>query len=452
MTLAWEDRLREAAYTGPDGTRVVFQYEDVSKTIRKKTHAHEFPSVDDTFVQDQGLKGSIYPLRVFFSGEDHDLEALAFEALLEQRGAGTLEHPMYGTVTAIPFGAIVRNDALVTASNQTIFDVTFWQTIAALYPAADANTLALVDAAVADYDTAGAAQFAESIETSAAGQTSAFTADMQRLKDGAVSTLKAAQDGTGKLQAKMQRIDQAINSTLDTLVGGPLTLATQLRQLVTAPARSLQLLRARLDAYGNLVDELIGGTGTGAGGGVGSSVNGTGVIDPGTDAPGAVSEISNRFHANRLTAETMVLGIALAVSGESYRTRGQALDAAKELADRFTEVVDWSELNYAELGDASTGPDAARPNASGVGALDTGEARLVLLTVVETTMSYLIATSFTLGVERVIVLDAPTTAIDLVSRLYGGIDRLDEFIDTNNFTGDQILELQIGDTVRYYAE
>jgi hypothetical protein len=452
MALAWAERLQEAAYTGPDGTRQTFQFADVSKTIRKKTTAHDSPDVDSTYVEDLGLKGALYPLTVYFSGENHDLEATEFEGLLDQRGPGVLDHPMYGTRTVIPFGDITRSDALVSGANQTTFTITFWETIAALYPDADADTLQLVDDAVASYDVGGAAQFDASIDIADAGAQSQFVKNMQQLKDGAASGLRAAQDGTGKLQSKMRRISQAIDSTLETFVGGPLTLAFQFRQLINAPARSAALLRARLDAYGNLATSLISGTGTGSGGGTGSSVNGTGVVDAGTGAPGTIVDASNTFHANRMTAEVVVLGIALAVSGETYRTRQQALEASLELGSVFDSVVDWSELNYAVLFEASVGPDPTRQASSGVGSIDTGEARQVLLSAVSGTMAYLIVTSFTLGVEKSFKITTPRTAVDLVAELYGGIDRLNEFIDTNNLTGDQIMELPIGLTVRYYAE
>lgn len=448
----WEDRLSEASYTGPDGTKIVFAFEDVSKTIRKKTIAHEFPDVNDTFVEDKGLKGDLYPLRVFFSGENHDLEANAFEAVLRQRGPGTLQHPMYGRKTVVPFGDISRRDDLVTRANQTVFTITFWQTVAALYPSADAATLRLVDDAVDSYDELGAQQFDDSIELSAASAESTFAADIRQLKDGARAGLRTAQDGGAELEARMNRIDQAIESTLETFVGGPITLAFQMRQLIGAPARSSALLRARLDGYGNLARSIIAGTGTGKGGGTGISDTGDGVVDPGTGAPGAIARANNLFHANRMVAEVVVLGIATAVSGETYFTRREALDSAKELADVFSDTVTWSEDNYKVLFDASAGPDATRQKSSGVGSIDTGEARQILLDVVAKTLAYLIATAFTLGVEKTVVLGTPRTAIDLVSELYGGLDRLDEFMDANDFTGDEILELPIGTLVRFYAE
>ena len=54
--MAWQDRIVEAAYTSPSGERLTFDYENVSKSVEKKTTAFEFPDADGTFVQDLGRK------------------------------------------------------------------------------------------------------------------------------------------------------------------------------------------------------------------------------------------------------------------------------------------------------------------------------------------------------------------------------------------------------------
>ena len=452
--MTWEDRLQPAAYTGPDGTRIAFDFVDLRGVIRKKTTAHELPSFDGTYVEDQGLKGRQFPMRCIFHGDDHDLEATAFENVLRQQGAGRLEHPLYGSYVAIPFGDITRNDAVVTSANQTIFDVVFWETVAALYPSADDATIQLIDDAANSYDVIGAPQFENSLEIKKGRDLAKFKQNMTALKDGARSALRKAQDGTAKLESRMNRIDKALQSTIDLVVGAPLTIAFQLRQLIGAPARSLQLIRQRLDAYKNMMTSLTEGKGTDNGGGTGSSDTGEGIVDPGTAAPGALADASNTFHANRMTAETVMIATAQVVSGETYTTRREALDAAFELATIFDDMVTWSEANYSVLFDASAGPDATRPNVSGVGAIDTGEAREVVLTVVTRTLAYLITTAFTLGVERSIIVDVPRTAVDLCAELYGStfIDNLDDFMESNGFNGDEILEIPPGTTVRYYVE
>ena len=50
--MAWNDRIREAAYTSPSGERIIFGYENVSRKIDKKTTGFDFPDADGTFVQD----------------------------------------------------------------------------------------------------------------------------------------------------------------------------------------------------------------------------------------------------------------------------------------------------------------------------------------------------------------------------------------------------------------
>ncbi len=108
--MAWVDNLREAAYTSPSGVRPVFLYDNVSKKIPKKTSVFNFPDVDGSYIQDFGRKGRRYPLQVIFNGTDYDVTAVEFERSLEERGAGKLEHPLYGTVDVVPFGTITRRD------------------------------------------------------------------------------------------------------------------------------------------------------------------------------------------------------------------------------------------------------------------------------------------------------------------------------------------------------
>ena len=148
--MPWNNRIREAAYNSPSGARFTFDFENVSQSVEKKTTGFEFPDADGTYVQDMGHSGRRYPLRVFFWGDDYDQEAEAFETALLERGIGKLEHPIYGVKDVVPFGTITRRDDLKTAANQAILDVTFWETINLLYPAAQndpgSSVLSSVDA------------------------------------------------------------------------------------------------------------------------------------------------------------------------------------------------------------------------------------------------------------------------------------------------------------------
>ena len=91
--MAAEDRIGPAAYTAPSGDQVVFEFEDVQKTIRKKTNVIEFVGANVSYVQESGTAGRSYPLTVYFSGPNYDVEADRFENLLVEDGVGVLDHP-----------------------------------------------------------------------------------------------------------------------------------------------------------------------------------------------------------------------------------------------------------------------------------------------------------------------------------------------------------------------
>jgi hypothetical protein len=87
----------------------------------------------------------------------------------------------------------------------------------------------------------------------------------------------------------------------------------------------------------------------------------------------------------------------------------------------------------------------------GAGVVDTGEAYQALQQAVALTAGFLIQVSFTLAAERRIVLDRDRTIIDVAAELYGSVDdRLDFLINTNNLSGDDILELKRGRSLVYY--
>lgn len=456
--MPWQFRLRPGSYT-VNGVTSNFQYEDLRKIVRKKTIAHEFPGVDGTYIRDLGIFGTVYPMRIFFSGDAHDIEASVFENLLRQTvpAGGQLNHPLYGVKTVLPVGEITRIDPVKTAGNQTIFEMEFWETIPGLYPSAGGVSTAMVDIGVETFAPVSATVFLGATQLTQASKLAEFLSTLTALKNGAVKGMALALDGTSRLANSVARADRLLSSTLDTFIGGPLTIAFQFQQLLSAPARSSSLLRRRLEAYQNLADSIFGGNGTGAGGGTGTSASGAGIVDPGTGVAGRAVDASNLFHANRLVAESVVLAVVLAVSAEEFASKTEATDAAFTLIALFNSFAAWSDANFQVLAQASQGPDITQQNASGPGAIDTGESYQALLNVVQLTLQYLISTAFTLEPERVRVEGFDRTVLDLAAELYGESDdltldeRADELIRTNDLTGDQILELKAGTRIRYYG-
>lgn len=414
--MAWNDRIREAAYTSPSGERLTFGYENVSKKIDKKTTGFEFPDADGTFVQDLGHTGRKYPLRVFFWGDDYDQEADAFEAALLERGTGKLEHPIYGTVDVVPFGTITRRDDLKTGANQAILEITLWETIGLIYPTAQTDPASEVLAAIEEYNAAASEEFEDVTDLDSAVDAATFKNDYQALLDSASSGLQSIADTQADVQKQFDAIVDSINAGIDILIAQPLTLAFQTVAMIQAPARALTNITARLDGYKNLADSIISGDDS--------------VAEPSSD-----NSSSNEFHTNDLYASTYVTGSVVSVVNNQFTTKTEALEAAEAVLTQLDDVVNWRDENYQSLGE-----------------VDTGSSYQKLQEAVALTAGFLVEISFTLKQERTITLDRNRTIIDLAAELYGSVDdQLDFLINSNNLSGSEILELPKGREIVYYV-
>ena len=412
--MPWQDRLRQAAYTSPSGIRIVFNYENVSRKIGKKTSAFDFPDANGTYVQDLGNTGRRYPIRAIFWGDDYDLEAEFFESILTEQGIGQLEHPIYGTVKVIPFGSITRRDDLKTAANQAFIQVTFWETIELVFPESQGDPSSVVVSAVNEYNTEASGQFAENIETTT-------VAGKLNLKNSYLKILDDTKDGLDKIASsrddvnnQLNNIYDSINNGIDILIDQPLTLAFQTILMIQSAARSLIDIGSRLDSYGQLISSLIFNDDT---------------IDPIADI-----RTPNDFYNDDLYVSTYITGSIISVINNQFETGNSALEAADAILDQFKEISDWREDSIRALS-----------------IIDTGETYQKLQLAVAATVGFLIQISFTLKKERIIIIDRDRTMIDVVAELLGKTDsELDFFINSNNLSGSEILELPKGRSLVYY--
>jgi prophage DNA circulation protein len=407
--MSWIDRLREAAYTSPSGDRLTFSYEDVGLQIDKRTAAYEFPDADGTLVQDLGHSGRRFPLRVIFHGGEYDTEATAFESALLERGPGILEHPIYGTVDVVPFGAITRNDALKTAANQAIFEVQFWSTIGVEFPAGQVDPAAEVAAAVEAYNVAAAEQFEDNTETQTATEAARFKGAMQAVQERTENALQQIADVQRDVARQFSAISESINSAIDTLISDPLSLAFQTIQLVQAPGRAAADIRARLEAYANLAADIF-------------------------TRPAATPDTAVEFFSAELSASTYVTGSVVSSINTEFDNKTTALEAADSIIQQFEAAVEWREDNY-----------------NSAGRVDTGEAHQALQRAVAVVSGFLVQISFDLAQEYRVILDRDRQLVELAADLYGEVDeRLDQIINNNALTGSEILVIPKGREIVYY--
>lgn len=414
--MAWNDRIIKATYTSPNGNTLEFDYEDVGREFDKRTTPYSFPDSAGTYVQDMGVTDKRYPLRMFFWGDDHDLQAAAFEEILSEQGHGTLNHPMYGIVTVVPFGTISRRDDLKTASNQSVIEVTFWETIPLVFSFGEEDDLSgVVITALDEYNEAKAAEFARLAELGTEVERTSIKGTFDSLLKKVKTGLNAIADTQESVRKQFNAINDSINNGIDTIIGEPITLAFQTTLLIQSPARAITSISAKLKAYKDLASSIVAGNGA--------------VVTRGYG-----TDSGNKFQVRDIHASGYVTGSILSAVNHEFSTKREALEAAESIITQFDELNVWRESNYLALS-----------------LNDDGESYQKLLSAVGYATGYLVQLSFSLKQEYSVVLQSDRSIVDLCSELYGGIDELDFFVSSNDLSGDEILEIPRGREIVYYV-
>lgn len=414
--MSWEERLKEAAYVSPSGERLVFMYEDVSRTFDKKTAGFDFPDAEGTLVQDSGSTGYKYPILAYFSGADCDLEADRFELALRETGRGRLEHPIYGTVDVVPFGAVTRSDALKTAANQSTVEVTFWETILPVYPMPQTDPASQVLQEVRDLAGVLGGDLSQQIDLSDPGALATFKNKMTSIVKTVEATLSkingAKELVTSKISEVIATVDGIVSPTLGALEGvrsSVVSLVDQVMELAAVPGDLAAPFREKFVAYQDLIKSLI--------------------------EPIFEVEDETEFLAEECFAECLLGGTLVSVVDSAPETQGEALQNAADILELLEDITTWIEdtRGRLELVDASASYQRLQ-EATAMAA------------------EFLVSSSFNLKKERVIVLERPRTIIDLSAQIYGSVDdMLDTLIDTNHLSGSEILELPMGKEIKYYV-
>lgn len=470
---SWENRIATAAYTPPSGLRITFDFENLSRVIVKKTTAFDFPDADGQLIQDHGVGERRFPMRVYFWGADCDKQADVFTAALSEKGRGNLETPLYGEHTVVPFGEITRRDDLKTAANQVIFDVVFFRDIGVIYPSVQEDAASAVLSALELFGEAGAAEFATSLDQGSVSLNQSIIDDINDLINQVQNQLDKVAAVQDVVNDAFQDAVDTINNGIDTFIQQPLMLAWELQNMIQLPGTALGNINDRLEGYSNLAgnifnssDSIAGPGGPGGGGPrIGSD---TGV---GNDA-----QEPNKFHVRDLFASNYVASSVLSTlytdtgrggansiaavqqrranaaendiaASNKFITAADALTAAEDVLNQFDALVAWRDANY----DSMAGDDDSY--LSTPGNVDYGGAIQALQQAVGLGAGFLIQMSFSLLNEKTLELPSKRTIIDLCWELYGTIDNntLDFFIDSNNLSGDEILELPMGKKVVYYV-
>lgn len=451
--MAWNEEIQEAAYTSPSGKRQVFIFEAVSRETDLKTAAYTFPEMDGQEIQSLGVGGRRFPLTCIFTGEDCLKEADEFEELLKERGSGILEHPVYGRIDVVPTGTIKRSDDLVSKLNESTVEITFAETIT-LKNFPDSSVLGSdqIEEALSAFDDAAAEEFSSLIEADditdelqlnsvADTQKKSIFKDFSSFTD----SLGDAADG---IKQKMKDAQAAINQMTkgaDSLVNNSASFARALIQFARFPSKVACGAMQKITGYMTTI---------------------TSIVNNAKKDPVGINAIKNQFAVTNVAWSGMIAafssGVSLtaeeqkganvpttggsdgstgggstgSASSGAMKSRAEVMEAVSQIEDAF--------IAYKEYCDKIVATN------SFVDCSDTYEN---LLSVVVLSEKLLIENSFSLPSVKIIKVDRDRQIIELLCQLYGedGFNRMDEFINDNELTADEIVCLPMGREVKYYV-
>jgi len=404
--MAWSDRIQTAAYTSPSGTRFEFQYENVSMESEKKTGEFIFPEIEGNLVQDLGRAGRRFPFIMFFSGSDYDIESDAFFLALEEQGIGTLEHPLYGTRKVVPTGKIARRDDLITGANQSIFSVTFSETIVdSTFPTSELNQKIDIQNSADSFGSNISIQYSNDLDITSESESTILQNDILAKKDVFTKSLESITKLNDDIDNAMTTISDSIDTSVVDILINPSGIADQIITLANTPSNIATTAIAQIEGYGSVIDIIIG----------------SGV------------DTINEYNNSLLFASASFGALSLSMLNSEFSNRPEAIEALEKLADIYDNISEWMDDNITDFE-----------------IQDTGEIYTSMNQVYSKISGYLVRLSFELPKEIHLTLTEDRNIIELTSELYNNLDMLDFFIQTNNLTTDEIELLPLGKEVIYY--
>lgn len=407
----WQKRLKTAAYTGPSGNRIEFQFVDLKRTIGLRRAVFRFNGINGRYIQSNGHDEGDYPMVCFFTGDDQDRIGTAFEGLLTEDGPGRLEHPMYGTFDVVPMGTIERENLMVSAANQTVINVTLSSTLANVYPEFGAVPKNTITQTIAGWEVAAAEQFASDVNLEDPLAQTLMANSVSDVLISSAATIRKASEGLAAAQRAYDNQARKITQSINTLVTAPANLGGQLIELLKSTVTPLIDLHTLLSGYAFF-------------------------------SSSRINNLDDVKSNNEIALTNLILSCATnaavqAANTQEFKNRPDALDAAN---------------NISELNDVNSA--ALDTLFSETGFTDTGDGYHANQKAVSELLGKLVSDSFDLLRERVIYLETDKATVDLCGSLYGDVSDsvLQAFMDNNRIGGDEIYLLERGRRISYYAE
>lgn len=439
--------IAEVKYTSPSGKEFSFAYENVSKETDLKTATFTFPEKDGAYIQALGRGGRRFPMTCIFSGELCTENADKFEAALEERGIASLKHPLYGTRSVVPTGTIKRTDGLVTEAYTVIIEITFSETISNdELLTSEPELAAKINQKTEVFTDAAIDEIINTIELTNTSETLKAQENMSRAMKAVTDNMDNISVVSGNDKMSLNEAVNGAYAAIRKAVANTTKFTSNIRgyansvmKLMQLPATVVCAPAQIITAYANMTKD---------------------IVKKFKNDPFGLKKIKNQYAIAKFALSGAIAAICSSVgvsctqsdtgntsSGGSssassssgndggFKTREDAIAAAEEIMSLFDSFKVFCDTKIAQ-------------NVN----VESDQSYQALLDVVQTTVSLILDTAFSLKKRRIITLDRDRQVIELLAELYGEVDNhLDEFISDNNLNWNTIKVIPMGTEVAYYV-
>ena len=418
----YKDRLRrDIQFTSPSGAVFNARWIGDEAPQPKKIGVFEIAGVDGSVTQDLGLKSAVYPLSIFFEGDQNDLETLRFMKAYKERGVWQVIHPVVGLKTLQPL-SFTPDWQPVTSGGITRITTEWMEPLGPAAVASVPELQALVSAQVLAVNSVAAEQLEEITFQDTAAEIGGFRSAVKDAVASVSDKLDAISEFSAAVTAEINAIKRDIDAVLAVVPLDILAVAGQLQELIQLPARALADVEARLDSYSSLADDL------------------SFSLTPDTPSTSGL----NRVAVQELCL-TAVMGAVSDVSSTGELTsRPEAIEIINGNNNLFGDATDALDASQSLFDGQSIDTQYFSQSQS-----FTAAARMNALTV-----AYLLRSAFDLKTEKRFVLKSDSNPVIVALREYGGAGENDEniklFIDSNKIEGSEHIMMKRGREVVVY--
>lgn len=414
------DRLEPFQYESPKKKLFTLQFDNVVRSGGKKIGINEFPNQNITNEQELGNIANRFPVNCYLTGNDYDREADRFWKALEENGVGKLDHPRWGSYDVIPI-TYTQTEEFVDGIGRANFTIEFIR----YYPESKgffaflSAPFEIIELVIGAIDSVlSVATAVRRLGRGIQRQIGTARSEVNRIKGRTSDTLGSFKKQNKNFGVRAKELRNRINETqksiernIESLAQDPARLVSQMIVLFRLPALVTSSIRAKVEGYRDLLTSLQGQlTATGA----------------------TFSEYEATIQSCVCTAASIAL-VESSLEGE-VQTRNESVSIADTLYE--------SSLQLKTIYDSC--------EAFG-GNVDYSIYKEIQKTIT-ICQKLIIDRAINLPSERSVVLDGEISPLKFCYETLGNALLVDSFIDYNRLSGNEILLMPPGKTVRYIPE